>query len=324
MATGEEGEKRAFDFLICPIYNVSRIKLGDALRTLGLCFPQEFTSNFMPVLVNIRNFLGAHDFLSDTFGAKQGYRLEAIVSVLWAIGNILTLPEPYLLAKTEEARLKIFRDTMMNVLQRGYGVYDFEAKKITPRLQSRIKLFSSDINVTDDEIQAILNRITLTPERQRSISLWSGGPQHVLIPAGQHQGVFLQSVPMMLNTMFVRVAHNQSKRGTVFEEAFRRALSNRGFRFQSGPLQSVAEGEREMDAGVVIGDVLYAFECVSVERPLDYEIGSLTTFSRRSERLDGKVTQVLTLADFLRAEPRGTNYDFTQVREIVPACRFPV
>jgi len=218
----------------------------------------------VPVLVNIRNFLGAHDFLSNTFCAKLGYRLEAIVSVLWAIGNILNIPEPYLLAETEEARRKVFPDTMMNVLQRGYGVYDFDAKKITPRLQRRIKLFSSDINVTDDEIQAILNRITLTPERQRTISLWSGGPQHVLIPAGQHQGVFLQSVPMMLKTMFVRVAHNQSQRGTVFEEAFRRALSDRGFQCRNGSLQSFTEGERELDASVVIGDVLYAFECVSV------------------------------------------------------------
>ncbi len=43
-----------------------------------------------------------------------------------------------------------------------------------------------------------------------------------------------------------------------------------------------------------------------LERPLDYEIGSLTTFSRRRDRLDDKVTQVLTLADFLRANPRGT------------------
>jgi hypothetical protein len=59
------------------------------------------------------------------------------------------------------------------------------------------------------------------------------------------------------------------------------------------------------------------------ERPLDYEIGSLTTFSRRRERLDRKVTQVLTLADFLRAKSRGTNYDFTHVREIVPLVVSP-
>lgn len=123
--------------------------------------------------------------------------------------------------------------------------------------------------------------------------------------------------------MFVRVAHNQSQRGTVFEEAFRRALSKRGFEFRNGALQSFAEGERELDAGVVIGDVLYAFECVSVERPLDYEIGSLATFSRRREQLDEKVTQALTLADFLRAKPRGTNYDFTHVREIVPLVVSP-
>jgi hypothetical protein len=91
----------------------------------------------------------------------------------------------------------------------------------------------------------------------------------------------------------------------------------------SGPLQSFTGERRELDAGVVIGDVLYVLECVSIERPLDYEIGSLTTFSRRRERLDRKVTQVLTLADFLRAKSRGTNYDFTHVREIVPLVVSP-
>jgi len=311
------------DCLICPVYNVSRINIADAFRKLGLCLPQEFTSNFVPVIVNIKNFLKAHDFLSNTFHAKLGYRLEAFVYVLWAIGNIINIPETYLLAETEEARSKIFRTTMMNVLQRGYGVYNFDANKITPKLQRRIKVVAPDLNVTDDEIQDILHRITLTPESQSSISLWSGGPQHVLIPAGPHQGVFVQGVPCMLATMFVRVAHNQGQRGTVFEEAFRLALSNRGFQFRNGPLRSFTEGKRELDAGVVVGDVLYAFECVSVERPLDYEIGSLATFRRRRERLDDKVNQALTLADFLRAEPRGTNYDFVHVREIVPLVVSP-
>jgi hypothetical protein len=39
--------------------------------------------------------------------------------------------------------------------------------------------------------------------------------------------------------------------------------------------------------------------------------------------LDDKVKQVLELAEFLEANPRGTNYDFGGVRRIVPLVVSP-
>ena len=52
------------------------------------------------------------------------------------------------------------------------------------------------------------------------------------------------------------------------------------------------------------------FECRSIERPLDYEIGRLQTLARRQELLEQKVEQALTLREFVLKFPVGRNYDF--------------
>jgi hypothetical protein len=72
----------------------------------------------------------------------------------------------------------------------------------------------------------------------------------------------------------------------------------------------------ELDAGVRIGNKLIVMECVSVERPLDYEIANPKTIEYRQQRLDEKVTQALSLAEFIRSNPTGRNYAFNDVEEV--------
>jgi hypothetical protein len=62
--------------------------------------------------------------------------------------------------------------------------------------------------------------------------------------------------------------------------------------------------------------------CVGRE-PLNYEIGRPRTFELRRDRLDDKVEQVLELSEFLQTNPRGTNYDFTDIERIVPLVVSP-
>jgi len=134
---------------------------------------------------------------------------------------------------------------------------------------------------------------------------------------------FAKSFRELLAPLFVRVAHDQGHRGTIFEEAFRRALDARKFQAISGVLHSAIDMKRELDAAVVIGGELYVFECVSVEKPLDYEIGNLSTMLRRRERLDAKIDQVMTLVEFLGSNPVGTNYDFRKIQSIVAVAVSP-
>jgi hypothetical protein len=215
------------------------------------------------------------------------------------------------------------QDNLLIAVQRGYRVFDIGTDRTIHQLRRRIQLFAPELDVSEREIRAILDRFTLTQQNQANISLWSGGPQYVLISAGIHHAVLLHGVPRMLATLFFRMAHDQGQRGTHFEQAFRRALTSRGFKLHRGELHALDGTQRELDAGVVVGNVLFAFECVSIERPLDYEIGHSPTFRRRQARLDEKVEQALSLGEFIRIKPRGTNYDFGHVEHVVPLVVSP-
>jgi hypothetical protein len=310
--------------LICPVYNVERVSTSWFFGSLGLPIAGDHVSNFVPMPLDARSYLKAHGFLSDSLRAQHGYGLEAFVATLCAMDNIVLFPRLWFLAKSSHSRDRVFRHNLINVLQRGYGVLEIGPDGVVPELLRRIQIFLPGANVAEAELRAVLDRLTLTPVSQADISLWSGGPRHLVIPLGSQQTVVdLQGVPMMLVTLFVRVAHDQAHRGAVFEETFRRALTDRGFEVQRGRLSSVDGASRELDAGVIIGDDLFVFGCVSAERPLDYEIGSPATIARRCERLDSKVTQVLELAEFLEANPRGTNYDFGGVRRFTPLVVSP-
>jgi len=97
---------------------------------------------------------------------------------------------------------------------------------------------------------------------------------------------------------------------------FREALKQGGFEVRSGVLEPSNGNPRELDAGVIVGNKLVIMECVSIERPLDYEIGNPNTFSVRQTRLDEKITQVLSLVDFIRADPEDRNYGFEDFEDI--------
>jgi hypothetical protein len=310
--------------LICPVYNVERLSAAWFFDALGLPLAGDHVSNFLPAPLDVGGWLKAHGFLADAFREQHGYRLETFVATLWAMANIVLFPRTWFLAKSQSIRDRVFRYTLMNTLQRGYGMFEIGPDRAVPELLRHIESFLPEVNVTEAEVRAVLDRLTFTPAAQAHISLWSGGPRYMVIPVDLQQAmVDLQGVPTMLVTLFVRLAHDQAHRGPVFEEAFRRTLLDRGFQVRRGRLSSVGGASRELDAGVIIGDDLFVFECVSAQRPLDYEIGNPTTLARRRERLDDKVTQVLELAEFLETNPSGTNYDFGGVRRIVPLVVSP-
>lgn len=111
------------------------------------------------------------------------------------------------------------------------------------------------------------------------------------------------------------MSDEQGDSGTVFENLFRQALDRRGFNINKGKLYANNGAERELDAGVMVGDKMYLFECVSIEKPLDYEKGKHKTLELRKERLLEKMEQARSLQSFLMENPKGTNYDFTGATE---------
>src|SRR5262249_31093718 len=145
------------------------------------------------------------------------------------------------------------------------------------------------------ELRTLLTSVTLSESVQQRISPWSNGPRCVVIPADSFCLVDLVSLPPLLHSIFVSMTDRFGERGTVFEKLFKEALARRRFNVESGVLVARDGSERELDAGVIVGDRMYLFECVSVERPLDYEISRLKTMAIRRERLSQKLDQAKSL-----------------------------
>ncbi len=172
--------------------------------------------------------------------------------------------------------------------------------------------------ITRELIAAIISALTLTAQRQADIALWSGGPRFLFIPLGLGDVFDLHALPSLLSNLFVGLTYNPEVRGPAFEEVFRSALKSRGFTVETGVKKAIVGSTRQLDAGVAIGDELFLFECVSIGRPLDYEIGKPATISERNRRLEKRVSQALSLAEFFRASAIGTNFDFGRIHRFVP------
>lgn len=193
----------------------------------------------------------------------------------------------------------------------GRRIVDAEGRRL---LQA---LGSGPLQFSDDELNRAIAFLKLNADSQSMISLWSGGPRHLILPFKLgHVIVDLHPIPIILQNLFFRVQHNRGARGILFEEEFRKALSDTGHSVKSGKLYSINDEHRELDAGVTAGNKLVLFECVSVARRLDYEIGNPVTIKERCDRLDTKIDQVLSLIEFVKRCPKGRNYSFDPITKI--------
>ena len=254
---------------------------------------------------------------------RRGYHLELLLTALWGLANAVLFPARILFRdRTEWPALfgpqGIMTSNVLHLMQRGYGTFPF-ASGAAVEIVHRTKLFDSPFGpFNETEIVACVRDLSLTVEKQRAVSLWSGGPRYPIIPFGSGCSVLdLVSIAPVLRTLFVRVRHHGTSRGVAFEDEFRSALQASGFPVErAGTIQADNGRIREIDASVRVGSQLYLFECVSIERPLDFEIGRITTIELRTSSLELKLDQALTLREFILSNPKGRNYDFQWADDI--------
>jgi hypothetical protein len=288
-------------------------------QMFGMDMPSEFMTNFVPVLLDIRAYLEAHQAFSDAIMRRHGFHLSTLIHVIWALGTSFLITKQIADESSEAGQRRRFGEHLLNVCQRGYRIMsignDIEAE-VNSILAGAGEKFSRP---PKEELEKTVRFLRLSQDSQGSISLWSGGPRHLLVPMQrEHIIVDLHPIVAILRTLFFRAQHDQGARGTLFEEEFKRSIKASGLDYMSGILNPPTGTPRELDAGVELDGQLFVFECVSVELPLDYEIGRPDTFARRRERLEEKIDQVLTLAEFIRSNPVGRNYRFNSFEVLRP------
>lgn len=315
----EEDTETEMDIVFFPVYNTTRVELSNEF---GVNFHGNFVPNFFPVYMRAKPFFEHHEFMREQFIEKRGYDFELLVSVLAALSSFLFLSRRALYADKEADREQLNLATLMQTLNRGYHLFVGSEDDLLEILIERMSVIFSK-QYGHDKVRDVLRSITLNNELQRKISLWSNGPRCVIIPAEGVCLVDLVSIPSLLQSIFVFMTDRFGESGTVFEKLFRDALKRRGFDVKSGILVAQNGSERELDAGVIVGERMYLFECVSIERPLDYEIGRPKTLAVRRERLSDKLDQAKSLQAFVFENPTGRNYDFSGAKEFVWAVVSP-
>jgi hypothetical protein len=320
----EENDERKseLDIVFFPTYNTSRVKLTDEFEFFGVRFPNGFVPNFFPLYFMANVFFKHHHFMLEQFTALRGYDFDLLVKTLAGLSSFSILPSSALYTDNEAEREQIKLAAFMQTLSRGYHLFNGSEADLLEMLIKRMSIiFSKELD--NNEVRELLASVTLNEQVQRRISPWSNGPRCVIIPSDSFCVVDLVSLPALLHSIFAFMTDRFGQSGTVFEKLFKEALGRRGFNVESGVLVGRDGSERELDAGVLVGDRMYLFECVSIERPLDYEIGRPKTLAVREQRLLRKLDQAKSLHAFVSKNPSGRNYDFSGAREFVWAVVSP-
>lgn len=212
----------------------------------------------------------------------------------------------------------VLMQSVIHLCQRAYYMVEADQLRIIDNVVWRAKLFSCPLtDYSNDDLARAIEYLTLSDSKQKEISLWSGGRRFCIIDYNNAKIIDLQGIPALLNSLFVGIRYDQTRRGYSFEEMFKATLQNNGHEVLfSGEAIAVDGQRREIDASVRLGDRLVLFECRSIERPLDFEIGKIRTIRTRNEFFEEKIIQVLSLKRFIAENPKGRNYDFAWAKVI--------
>lgn len=310
-------------YLVYPTYNVHRLPLGDFTKPFGFELSPHSILNFQPHVIDIHGYAHAHGFLSKALREKLGFGIEAICAVIWALCSVAMMPNQALFTADTAEKLHLLLLNTLNILKRGYFLHPATDQRLAEVVAERLQDFKYPDKIDGDEIKAALRHITLTAENRARISLWSKGPWHLVFPKVDNKMIDTHGIPHLLHGLFAFLSHNASERGLLFEDAFRKALKHRGFDITSGKLKVGGKLKRELDAGVHLGNTLYVCECISIEVPLDYDLGKPSVFDKRRELLQEKLDQAFSLTKFLRETPIGSSYDYGDIEHFVPCVVSP-
>lgn len=293
-------------------YNITKKPFKEICAShLRESIPSDDPCNFIIGHFELASYLAAHSFIESDFIRSHGFSLTGLCAVISAAGNI----EAFFAMKSNEGIIA----ALWNLHQRAYSIRPgksyFSTLKSTAIYIAR-KVLKCDPQQIEMEFDAILEFLTLKESKQSQIGLWSGGPRYLFIPYGSKVLVDLQGILMILHNIFFKVKHEQSRKGPLFEDDFRRTLSNEGFELFDVRLLKSNGVVREVDAAIRIGSSLILCECRTIELPLDYERGRIKTIRTRCELLKEKIDQVDSLMEFCRQNPKGHNYDFSWATQI--------
>ncbi|MEE1894292.1 hypothetical protein V0R51_15355 [Pseudomonas otitidis] len=287
--------------------------------SLQLFFPEHsfknnFSPNYIPAYVDIGKFYQNHKYLEKFFKKKHGFDLREFCHASHLISQLLiswhSLPIENL---DEHGHLLYYQK-----FQRGYifhsGNLDDIKEQIKILLMSKTSFGDFTAPNTLEQLDKILSFLTLDREKQSHVSMWSSGPRFVFIPFQDYLICDYSAWFSIFRTLFFGIKNYDpsSKKGIEFENTFGEMAIANGLEVVIQSKVITANGlAREIDVGIRINNHLYLLECRAAERPLDFAIGNPNTINNRIDDFSDKISQATTLKEFVEANKKGDNYDFS-------------
>lgn len=309
----------------CPQYNYKNLTMEDVdvfYKTFNCKFQLDLIPNFYWAMIDTEEFIQTYKFLDDKLRKKYNFTVSQIAIYL----TMLHLNSVTNTFNVNEKKLKLIPH--LNLYQRAYlfvdKIEDINKSILTLYEGFKTKLNTQEIIFNDEVIKIISDYLTLdSQKKQECIALWSGGPNYTFIKSNNIFLVDFTSSANILKNLFFGVRVNNEK-GTIFEDNFRDYVKEHNLNLLNyRKIKNFNDEEREIDLAIRADNTLFLIECRAIEKPLDFEIGKIKTLQKRKEELDSKLSQVLSLGDFITNNKTGRNYDFSWVNNIVPIVVTP-
>lgn len=307
------------DLLFCSFLNVAHHKLSELGNNSSL---KDFTPNYIPWFINIKNYYYSHKYLENFFLKKNSFGLLEFCQFSIILSHLFISTEKNSLHKKigADSRNALLMYTKFN---RSYDFINQSLSEIKSQIEEYInelrKLKLLETSNLESQLDSLLEKVTLTPEKQADICIWSNGPSYIIMKINDfclydHSAWF----SLFVNLFFgLRGYDPKSQKGVQFEYAFSETAKDENFDVisQSNVIRC-NNNKREIDVAIRIANNLYLFECKAFERPLDFILGNPRTIDNRTINLKEKLDQAETLKQFILSNPIGDNYDFSWVENI--------
>lgn len=296
--------------ILAPVYNIKHVPLSKCSF-----IESDTVSNFVWATINIQSYIETHALFDKKVREKHGFSIAEIALYLSALSY-------HFFMNTSKKLIPL-----LSLYQRAYLIHDNleNLEKMSLQMMQNLakKMSIKPETLTIENVKKITNFLTLSKLEQKKISLWTYGPNYVFIPSDNFILVDLVNSVKVLENLFFGIRIGDEK-GDVFENNYRAFIQNSNLDLlKERRIENFDDKEREIDAAVRVKDTLYLIECRALERPLNYEIGNIDTLSTRKKELLIKLEQAETLAEFIKKNPKGKNYDFSWAKQIVPIMVTP-
>jgi hypothetical protein len=272
-----------------------------------------FRPNFLWGLVNLRGYRQATLPFGPDFVRKYSVSLDAVLSVLGVFGamRVLDLRE-FGRAMHQSQRAYVGPEAKAALLQ--------TLEHFLPAATSLIGAQQGSISL--DDFHAGVKFWELTDEKREMIDLEVPGPHYILLPYDQgwwfidHAWVVRRLYYLLMNIPL----RNQTFKGRLLEQIVGAQQSI----LPTAPCKAFDGTSKQIDTAFAVSDCLVIVECKAVNRSIGYERGDPESIEfRRRIVVERGLNEVDEKARWLATHPKGTNYDITRYRYILPVVTSP-